>query len=286
MESVNVRNLEQIQEDDPKRRPTRTLALLLASIGGAAIVMAGVMTAKRASPPATSKDDPLAALVASAKSSSVPPEKLDGTQVTFPELLSDQGSPTTALAAVKDERGNLVKQPEELLLPPGSPTAPPPAGDRLPVVPLPAGNLLVQTPVTTQPKDQLAQLAASASRVDESAEMAPPGSEGGYQIQVASFRSAPEADAFANDLRRRGHRAFRQAAYVPDRGLWHRVRVGPFKTKFDAIKYREKFEKTERVSPFVVDPDKVKQAEDIRAAKMAIRAKKKGGGASYPAPSD
>lgn len=285
MESVNVRNLEQIQEDDPKRRPTRTTALLLASVAGAAIVMAGVMTAKRSSPPATSKDDPLAALVASAKAQNVPPEKLDGTQVTFPELLSDQGSPTTALAAVKDERGNLVKQPDELALPPGAPTVPPPAGDRLPVVPLPAGNLLVQTPVTTQPKDQLAQLAASASKVDESAEMAPAGSEGGYQIQVASFRNAGEADAFAADLRRRGHRAYRQAAYVPDRGLWHRVRVGPFKTKFDAIKYKEKFEKTERVSPFVVDPDKVKQAEDIRAAKLAARAKKKGGGASYPAPS-
>lgn len=284
METVNVRNLEQIQEDDPKRRPSRTTALLLASIGGAAIVMAGVMSAKRAGPPSTSPEDPLAALVAEAKSSaSVPPEKLDGTQVTFPEILSDQGSPTTALAAVKDERGRLVRQPDELMLPPGAPTAPPPATDRLPVVPLPAGSLLLQTPVTTAPKDELSRLAASASKVEDGAQMAPAGAEGGYQIQVASFRKADEADAFAADLRRRGHRAYRQAAYVADRGLWHRVRIGPFKTKYEAIKYKQGFETKERVSPFVVDPDKVKQADQIRAAKAAARARKTRGGASYPA---
>ncbi|MBK8997525.1 MAG: SPOR domain-containing protein [Myxococcales bacterium] len=277
MDSVNVRNLEQIQEEDPKRRSSRLAVMLLSSIGGAAIVMAGVMSAKRAGPPATASDDPLSALVAQSKSSaSVPAEKLDGTQVTFPEILSDQGKATTALAAVKDERGNLLRQPEELVLPPGAPTLPPPASDRLPVVPLPAGSLLAQTTVTSQPKDQLTQLAASASKVDATATAAPPGAEGGFQIQVASFRVAAEADAFAADLQKRGHRAYRQAAYVADRGLWHRVRIGPFKTKFEAIKYREKFEKTERVSPFVVDPDKVKQAETIRAQKQAIRDKKKG----------
>ncbi|MBK7581819.1 MAG: SPOR domain-containing protein [Myxococcales bacterium] len=279
MESVNVRNLEQIQEEDPKRRSSRLAVMLLSSIGGAAIVMAGVMAAKRTGPPATSGDDPLSSLVAQAKSSaSVPADKLDGTQVTFPDILSDQGNATTALAAVKDERGNLLRQSEELVLPPGAPTAPPPASDRLPVVPLPAGSLLSRTNVTAQPKDQLTQFAASASNVDNSATAAPPGAEGGYQIQVASFRIAGEADAFALDLQKRGHRAYRQAAYVADRGLWHRVRIGPFKTKFEAIKYREKFEKTERVSPFVVDPAKVKLAEDIRAQKMAIRAKKKGSG--------
>jgi len=279
MDSVNVRNLEQIQEEDPKRRSSRLTVMLLSSVGGAAIVVALVMSAKRTGPPATASDDPLSTLVAQAKSSaSVPADKLDGTQVTFPEILSDQGKATTALAAVKDERGNLLRQPEELTLPPGSPTLPPPATDRLPVVPLPAGSLLAQTPVTGQPKDHLTQMAADASKVDANVQAAPPGAEGGYQIQVASFRVAGEADAFAGDLQKRGHRAYRQAAYVADRGLWHRVRIGPFKTKFEAIKYRDKFEKTERVAPFVVDPDKVKQAEEIRAQKLAIRNKKKGAG--------
>ena len=40
MDSVNVRNLEQIQEEDPKRRSSRLGTLLLASLGGAALVAA------------------------------------------------------------------------------------------------------------------------------------------------------------------------------------------------------------------------------------------------------
>jgi cell division septation protein DedD len=93
---------------------------------------------------------------------------------------------------------------------------------------------------------------------------------------VASFKQQPDADAFVADLRKRGHRAFRQAAYVPGRGLWHRVRVGPFKSKFQANQYKKKFEKSERVAPFVVDPHKVKAQQELRAAKLAIRKQKSG----------
>ncbi len=78
------------------------------------------------------------------------------------------------------------------------------------------------------------------------------------------------------DLRKRGHRAFRQAAYVPNRGLWHRVRIGPFKTKYQAILYKKKFESSERVTPYVVDPARVELDEKIRAAKLAARKRKYG----------
>ena len=45
------------------------------------------------------------------------------------------------------------------------------------------------------------------------------------------------------------------------------------KSKFEAAEYKTKFERTERLSPFLVDPDKVKQAEDQRAMRIA-KAKK------------
>jgi hypothetical protein len=61
---------------------------------------------------------------------------------------------------------------------------------------------------------------------------------------------------------------------VPGRGLWHRVRIGPFHTGFEAQQYRKKFEQTEHLSPFMVDPVKVEQAEDLRAAKIEARKKK------------
>ena len=51
MASVNVRNLEQIQEQDAGR-PSRIGTLLLVSLAGAAIVTAGVMMSKKGGAPA------------------------------------------------------------------------------------------------------------------------------------------------------------------------------------------------------------------------------------------
>jgi DedD protein len=273
MPSVNVRNLEQIQEQDGGARPSRIGTLLLVSLAGAAVVSAAVMMTKKGGPPARSTQDPLAALVSAAATPGTPAETLDGKDVSFPRLLSDRADPTTALAAVKDERGRLVKQSD---LPPGMAAAPPPAGDRLPVVPLPVGTLLNSTPVVTSPRDALTDLAASAAQAKtDAAELAPAGMDGGFQLQVASFKEQAEADRVVEDMRRRGHRAFRQAAHVPDRGLWHRVRVGPFKSKLEALKYKQKFERTERIAPFLIDPEKVKQAEEMRAARLSAQQKKR-----------
>lgn len=270
MASVNVRNLEQIQEQD-SARPSRIGTLLLVSLAGAALVSAFVMMSKKGGAPARSTQDPLAALVADAKTAATPAEVLDGKDVSFPRMLSDGATPTTALAAVKDERGRLVKQAEALdpTANPGLPAAPPPAHDRLPVVPLPVGTLLNASPVITTPRDSLTDLAANAAAAKTDAELAPEGMEGGFQLQVASFKEQADAERAVEDLRKRGHRAFRQAAHVPDRGLWHRVRIGPFKTKLEALKYKERFERTERIAPFLIDPDKVKQAEEQRAARIA-----------------
>jgi DedD protein len=268
LEPVNVRNLEQIQEQDA-HGASRLGALILGSLATAAIVTAFVVMTRKGGPPAVSSADPLAALVASAQSEP-PAERLEGQDVRFPGVLSDNERPTTALAAVKDERGRLVVR-----TPPAGSVTPPPATDRLPVVPLPVGTLLGATPVTTTPKDPLTAMAADASKVPDDAELAPAGSDGGFQLQVASFKDQNEADKLVDDLRRRGHRALRQAAYVPGRGLWHRVRIGPFKNRFEANRYKGEFERNERMTPFLVDPDKVKQAEEVRAVRAAAEDKKR-----------
>jgi len=275
MAQVNVRNLEQIQEQDAAR-PSRIGTLLLVSLAGAAVVSAFVMMSKKNTAPSRSTQDPLAALVAEAKSQAVPAEQLDGKDVSFPRILSDATSPTTALAAVKDEKGRLVKQDN---LPDSASSAaaqgtPPPPTDRLPVVPLPVGTLLNASPVITAPRDALTDMAASAAAAKTQNELAPEGNDDGFQLQVASFKDQAEADRTVLDLRKRGHRAFREAAHVPDRGIWHRVRIGPFKTKLEALRYKEQFERTERIAPFLVDPEKVKQAEELRAARLSQLSKR------------
>lgn len=272
MDSVNVRNLEQLEEHDQHRSRSRLGALLLASLGGAALVIVGVMNSERSSPPARSASDPLAALVAEAESAhAVPASQLTGRDVTFPGLLSDDSPPTTALAAVKDAHGRLVASD-----PSAKPAEPPPPTDKLPVVPLPAGTLLDRTKVTADPKDELTELADAASKVAPTAPLAPEGSDGGYQIQVASFKKQSDADVFVRELRERGYPAYRKAAFVPGRGMWHRVRIGPFKSLFAAERYAQKLHHKERLSTFVIDPYKEKREQQIYEAKVAARIRKYG----------
>ncbi len=270
---VNLRNLERIQEG-ASGRGSRLGTLFLAATGTAAVLVAAVALRGRSGPPRTAPVDQLAVLVAEAEATKKPSEPdLDAAELGFPELLSDADTRTTALVAVKDKEGRLIE--------PGAaapaPTEPPPALDQLPVVPLPAGTLLSATTVTTEPKDELTQLAVRASTVSAKGPEAPSGTDGGYAVQVASFKEQDDAERFVGELRRRGHRAFRLAANVPGRGLWHRVRIGSFETKYEATLYKKKLEDGERLTALVIDPDKVERQEQVRAAKLAERIRKFGG---------
>jgi cell division septation protein DedD len=271
VDAVSVRNLERIQEEERGSRSPRLATAVMAALAAGALITAGVMTLGRSTQNEESKRDPLADLIQKAKAT--PDQKEDSlkpSQATFAARLTDSPSPTTALAAVKNDRGELLSEPAELG---AAPVVPPSAGDRLPVVPLPAGTLLQATTVTSAPADDLTRLAAEKAR-PELIEIAPTGtgSEGGYQIQVASFRDQVEADSFVAELQKRGHKSYRQAAYVPDRGLWHRVRIGPFKHKFQAAQYQAEFERKERMSTFLVDPEKVEKQKQARAEQLAVRA--------------
>jgi cell division septation protein DedD len=146
-----------------------------------------------------------------------------------------------------------------MVLPPGIASAPPPASDKLPVVPLPAQNFLSLSPVVTSPRDGLTAAAnlASTPNGPEASE----GASGGYQLQVSSFRLQEEATKFSGALRKRGHRAHYESALVPGKGTWYRVRIGPFKSKLDAMRYRRDFEQREHMVPFLVEPvDKLPSA--------------------------
>lgn len=259
MDAGAVRNLEEIQEDDPAARPSRAGALVLASLGGACIVFAAVALLR--SPPRDKPvgADPLGDLVARAHPAGVKPDARPptvGHDVTFPGILSDAERPTTALEAVRDPRAAAAAAAEDLRfqLPPGAPTTPPPAAEKLPVVPLPAQTFLEPQAAEVPAGDTLTAMARHVSR-EEGPEVAA-GGPGAYQLQVSSFKEQPDAEAFAAALRRRGHRAYVEPAYVKGRGLWHRVRVGPFKYRNSAVIYRQEFEAKERLVTFIVDPPK------------------------------
>lgn len=263
-----LKNLDDIQESDGPQRSSRLGALLLASLGGACIVLSSVVLMKKPVSEASGAVDPLGALVEKSRSQpQAAPNDRPGIDVTFPGLLAGTDRPTTALEAVRGAAPAAPEQDEEFQLPPGHPTAPPAAADSLPVVPLPAAQILAAAGKELVPHaDSLTTMARQVSR--ETGAEVEAGAPGGFQLQVSSFKKAEEAEAFAAALRRRGHRAYTEAAEVKGRGVWHRVRVGPFKYKRSAEIYRQEFEAKERIVTFIVSPPKTK----VRVAQAELSA--------------
>lgn len=275
MEQGTVRNLEQIQESDGEGRTPRFVTILLVALGGACVVFAGLAIGGRHSAPVVPKVDPLGELVsqqARLSAGTVPrATDLSTRDVTFPGILSDESAPTTALAAVKGNQK--AAAPASL---PAASAGTPPLGapsaaisfnahtedpstaslDRLQVAPLPAQSMLGASPVVTRPRDSLTRAASEAVENQPSGPAASAGHEGGYQLQVSSFRSQGEADAFSGQLRARGHKAYVTEAHVRGRGTWYRVRIGPFANQRAATAYRSGFEGREHVVPFIVPPTK------------------------------
>lgn len=253
-DSASVRNLERIQETHPgdgsgSGKSGRGATFALVVLSGACIVFAALAFGARRSGSGTpqKKADPLADLTSKQATA---PTILPG-EVTFPGILSDRPNPATALAAAT------VGSPSAQLPSPTTLLPPPPATDKLLVVPLPAKHTVngVGTQMSKSP-DKLSVLADDAldpvSNAGTKGKMAPPGAEGGWQVQVSSFRTEAEADAFMQQLRARGHKAHVQRAEIPSRGTWYRVKIGPFATQFEATRYRSAFEAKEKMPGFVV----------------------------------
>lgn len=263
VEPSQVRDIDHLQEDDSESRPPRVVTYAFVVLAGGAIAFASMTMGNHRTSTDSKKFEALAQLVGRApkaeKTPKLPPPELSTKDVTFPGILSDEDKPTTALAAVKSapqpmasalRTGPVMATPGAMETPP-----PPPPTDRLPVVPLPAQHVLQASPIVTNPRDTLTKAASvSAGMAATIASPAVSGHEGGYQLQISSFRDYGEAMAFAEQLRARGHRAYVSDANVPGRGTWHRVRIGPFASQQAAASYRVAFEQKEHVVPFVVAP--------------------------------
>src|SRR5450432_3142235 len=145
MDEGGVRNLDQIQESDHESKTPRAVTLTLLVVGGACAIFAGYILPGRKSTP-TKAVDPLGDLVAQrshAAAAAPLPTDLSPHDVTFPGMLSDADKTTTALAAV---RPNSMASAATL----ATTASPPPPTDRLPVVAIPAQNVLEASPIVTR----------------------------------------------------------------------------------------------------------------------------------------
>lgn len=251
-----MRDLEQIREQEPGRgNARRTAVMALATLATVALVFAvGVMigdaTEADEPPPQDSLDalDRAAGLAPVDGEDDGPAEpQVDPASLTFPEALVDRDETArpevaAALAAAEAE----LKHPDPLPRETGS--ASDPSGDRLPAAVAASGNAGLAT-LARAPRRGGAPADGTASRNKARAKRGRPGK---YTLQVISYRTPEEAEAFAKGLRARGHRAFVTSADIPERGRHYRVRIGPFDSRREVDAYRSDFEDTERMNTYVV----------------------------------
>lgn len=259
MGTVNVRNLELIREREGRAGGWTPGALLLAALAGAALFGAALMAWQERAPTPPPREDPLASLVeaerAVAPTKAPAPAVLSSKEATFGTVLSDASeAPTAYVAAVAPPPSGAPKSPPQPEAVPEAPAVPPaPVPEVLAplgVVPIPAAAVMLVSDVTVAPADPLLATATTLSEPEDS--VAAPGANGGYQLQAAAYDNRADAERFAKALRARGHRAHVIEGVVKDK-RWHRVRVGPFETREEALRERAVLVQKEQLRPFLVN---------------------------------
>lgn len=73
-----------------------------------------------------------------------------------------------------------------------------------------------------------------------------------YYVQVASFREEKRARKLRERLRERGYPAEVVSAVIVNKGIWYRVRLGPFADKTEANMRVRAIAKSEKLQPFAL----------------------------------
>jgi len=92
-----------------------------------------------------------------------------------------------------------------------------------------------------------------ASRGVESGEKerSQPGRGAVYYVQVASFRDMERAKKLAGQLMGKGYAAEVVSAVVPEKGIWHRILIGPFEDKGEARELMAVVAAEEKLQPII-----------------------------------
>ena len=73
-----------------------------------------------------------------------------------------------------------------------------------------------------------------------------------YSIQVASSKDPKEADKLVEKFKKKGYPAYRTSVDIRDAGVWHRIRIGPFKAYSEAQRILNDVKK-ERSSALILE---------------------------------
>jgi len=154
-----------------------------------------------------------------------PSEKLTAKK----QRIEEQRAETTAAGPdSEDKTRSRAKAPTSLL----PPLPPPQAKVEEQTLPTP-------TPAQTPEKPQAAS-PAPAPRKARTPAPAPSKSKGGYMVQLAAFRDPGPANKMRDRYVRLGYKTWVERRNIPGKGLFYRVRLGPFDTLNEAkVKAKE-----------------------------------------------
>jgi len=103
---------------------------------------------------------------------------------------------------------------------------------------------------TKQP-DKSLQATSKPSTVKKLSTAKAPFAKGSFTIQVASTKDEASADKLVVKLRMKGYPAYQSRAAIPDKGIWYRVRVGPYAKRAAAEPILKRL-KSEKMDGFIV----------------------------------
>jgi len=199
-------------------------------------------------------------------------EQLDGKDVSFPRILSDDASPTTALAAVKTSAVACLKQ-DDLVEPSAAAHlgAPPPATDRLRRRTAAGASARCSIRRRDHHSARRAdRFSPPARRRQDDGELAPKAAIAAFSYRSPASQGPGRGDKAVEDLRKRGHRAFRQAATCRPRLVAPRAHR-PLQDQAGSAQVQRALRSTERIAPFLIDPEKVKQPRAARGAAFVLQ---------------
>jgi len=192
-------------------------------------VMVGKRIESRGQAASPDLQDPLAALDRAAKPAAGVAGAAPAPQLTFPNTLIAPPAAKGSAHAVREKALKPAPAPAPVVAAPKPAAAPAPPKPIAPAAAPPRPIAPALAPAAAPKPDAMAPAADPASA----------GKKGKFTLQLSTFATADEANAFA----RRYPGAFVVSGDVPGRGMAHRVRYGNFPTFKDASSAKETFEK-------------------------------------------
>ncbi|HUV50685.1 MAG TPA: SPOR domain-containing protein [Anaerolineae bacterium] len=101
-----------------------------------------------------------------------------------------------------------------------------------------------QKKAETRPVQKVENSASSGKQIKDEA-------GANFTIQIASLKDMKVAVSMAEMLKKKGYQAYTVSAEIPDKGAWHRIRIGHFKNASDAADILSRLKK-DKYRPIVI----------------------------------